>query len=59
MVSGRVQSIQPYGAFVEIGPGVNGLLHISQVSHDMVRDMEAVMAQGDDIKARPLPCSRI
>eukprot|EP00475_Leptophrys_vorax_P028929 TRINITY_DN4215_c0_g1_i4.p1 TRINITY_DN4215_c0_g1~~TRINITY_DN4215_c0_g1_i4.p1 ORF type:complete len:274 (+),score=35.46 TRINITY_DN4215_c0_g1_i4:28-822(+) len=49
VVVGRVQSLKPYGAFVEIG-GVNGLLHISQISHDRVTNVESVLAEGDTLK---------
>ena len=52
VVVGRVQSIKPYGAFVEIG-GVNGLLHISQISHDRVTNVETVFSEGDQLKVRP------
>ncbi|CAI5474160.1 unnamed protein product [Closterium sp. Yama58-4] len=53
VVVGRVQSLKPYGAFVEIG-GVNGLLHISQISHDRVTNVESVLAEGDQLKVMVL-----
>ena len=49
MVVGTVQSVKPYGAFVDIG-GVNGLLHISQISEDRVTNVEAVLSEGDKLK---------
>lgn len=50
VVSGTVRSVKPYGAFVDIG-GVSGLLHISQISHDHVKDIEAVLSPGMEVKA--------
>jgi len=52
----RVQAVQVYGAFVDIGGGVNGLLHISQISHDRVSSVESVLSVGDKLKAR---CTRV
>eukprot|EP00894_Picocystis_sp_ML_P004150 jgi/Pico_ML_1/54667/g47.t2 len=49
VVEGIVQAIKPYGAFVDIG-GINGLLHISQVTHDMFTSLESVLGEGDKIK---------
>ena len=42
-------SVKPYGAFVEIG-GASGLLHISQISHDRITNVEKVLSEGDRIK---------
>jgi len=50
VVAGTVRSVKPYGAFVDIG-GVSGLLHISQISHDHVKDIEAVLSAGMEVKA--------
>ena len=49
VVEGTVQSVKPYGAFVDIG-GVNGLLHISQISHDRISNVETVLQEGDTLK---------
>lgn len=43
-------SVKPYGAFVDIG-GASGLLHISQISHDRITNVEKVLSEGDRIKA--------
>lgn len=53
VVTGVVRGIKPYGAFVDIG-GVSGLLHISQISHDHISDIEAVLKVGTEIKAMVL-----
>ncbi len=42
VVDGTVMSVKPYGAFVDIGNGVSGLLHISQISHDRIANVDKV-----------------
>lgn len=49
VVIGTVQSLKPYGAFIDIG-GINGLLHVSQISHDRVADIATVLQPGDTLK---------
>lgn len=49
VVLGTVQSLKPYGAFIDIG-GINGLLHVSQISHDRVSDISTVLQPGDTLK---------
>ena len=49
VVIGIVQAVKPYGAFVDVG-GLNGLLHISQISHDRVLNVENVLSEGDKLK---------
>lgn len=51
VVEGTVISVKPYGAFVDIG-GASGLLHISQISHDRIANVEKVLSEGDRIKVR-------
>jgi small subunit ribosomal protein S1 len=53
VVKGTVMSVKPYGAFIDLG-GISGLLHISQISHDRVMDVEKVLAVGDEIKVMVL-----
>jgi len=44
-VQGRVTRIMPFGAFVELSPGVEGLVHISELSHERIHDVrQAVKA---------------
>ena len=50
MIDGKVASVRPYGAVVTIADGLDGLLHISQVSNVFVRDIFAVLAAGDQIR---------
>jgi polyribonucleotide nucleotidyltransferase len=49
-----VKSIMPYGAFVEFLPGKQGLLHISEVSHKRLENLEGVLNEGDQIKVKLL-----
>ena len=49
---GKVRSIQPYGAFVEIMPGKDGLLHISEVSHERLNALEGVLEVGQEIDVK-------
>lgn len=47
---GRVVSIQPFGAFVSLLPGKDGLLHISRVAQGRVDKVEDVLNVGDEVK---------
>ena len=49
---GKVVRIMPFGAFVDIGGGREGLLHISKISNKRVEKVEDVLAIGDDIKVK-------
>ncbi len=49
---GEVKRIQPFGAFVEILPGKEGLVHISQMSSGYVKDPSDVVETGQKVKVR-------
>ncbi len=49
---GTVKSIVAFGAFVEILPGKDGLLHISEIDHKRIENVEDVLKQGDKIKVK-------
>ena len=55
---GRVRKVVEFGAFVEIMPGTDGLLHISQLSNERVRRVEDVLHEGDEIKVKVLDVDR-
>jgi polyribonucleotide nucleotidyltransferase len=55
---GRVRKVVEFGAFVEIMPGTDGLLHISQLSHERVRSVEDVVHEGDEISVKVLEVGR-
>jgi 4-hydroxy-3-methylbut-2-enyl diphosphate reductase len=50
-VSGKVVRLSPFGAFVEIEKGLDGLVHISEASHDYVKNIADVLKAGDEISA--------
>ena len=47
---GKVKSIQSYGCFVEILPGIDGLIHISELEHRRLEKVEEVVKEGDVLK---------
>lgn len=50
VVRGKVTRIEPYGAFVELAPGVEGLLHVSNLSRRRVQDPAEVLAPGETVE---------
>ena len=51
---GTVKAIKEYGAFVEIVPGKEGLLHISELNHSHVKSVEDVLSVGDEVDVKLL-----
>ena len=49
---GKVTKIMSFGAFIEILPGKEGLLHISKMADHRVEKVEDVMNVGDEVKVR-------
>lgn len=49
---GKVKSIMPFGAFVEIMPGKDGLLHISEIDYKRIEKVEDVLKEGDNIEVK-------
>jgi len=49
---GKVKALAPYGAFVEILPGKDGLLHISEIDWKRIERVEDVMKEGDQLKVK-------
>ena len=52
VVSGVVESIQPYGAFVRLENGLSGLVHISQISNKRLKTPTEVLSVGDKVTAK-------
>ena len=50
--NGTVRSIMPYGAFINIGKGTDGLLHISEIDWNRVDKVEDVLKEGDKIEVK-------
>jgi small subunit ribosomal protein S1 len=57
IVEGEVQKVVPYGAFVRIGKGLNGLIHISELSDKLVKDPKNIVSAGDEVKVKILSIS--
>jgi polyribonucleotide nucleotidyltransferase len=49
---GKVKAVQPYGAFVEIMPGKDGLLHISEIRHEKIESMEGILEVGEELQVK-------
>ena len=49
---GKVRNITAFGAFIEIIPGRDGLLHISEIDHKRIANVEDVMKVGDELKVK-------
>ena len=52
VTEGTVESLQSYGAFVNLGNGLSGLVHISQISEKRIKHPSAVLAVGDTVKVK-------
>jgi polyribonucleotide nucleotidyltransferase len=55
---GKVVKIMEFGAFVEILPGTDGLLHISQISTERIKRVEDVLKEGDELQVKVLEVDR-
>ena len=55
---GPVQRVTDFGAFVELLPGTDGLLHISEMAHHRVERVEDVMKEGDIVEVKVLSVER-
>jgi polyribonucleotide nucleotidyltransferase len=56
--TGKVKKIMDFGAFVEVTPGNDGLLHISEISHERLRTVGEVLKEGDIIDVKVLDVDR-
>lgn len=54
IVSGEVKRLVNFGAFVEIAPGVEGLVHISQISHKHIGTPHEVLKEGQTVQVKVL-----
>lgn len=50
IVIGKVENVKPYALFLSFDDGINGLLHISEISDSYIRDIEKFGTVGDEIK---------
>ncbi|MCZ8520558.1 MULTISPECIES: 30S ribosomal protein S1 [Paenibacillus] len=54
IVTGTVKRLVQFGAFVEVAPGVEGLVHISQIAHRHVATPSEVLQEGQEVKVKVL-----
>ena len=52
VTEGKVESLQPYGAFVDLGNGLSGLVHISQICEKRIKKPSEVLTVGDTVKVK-------
>jgi small subunit ribosomal protein S1 len=55
---GRVASVRPFGAFVDLGGGVQGLVHVSEMGWSRVTDPSTIVEQGQEVTVRVLAVDR-
>lgn len=54
VIEGKVKRLTDFGAFVEVLPGIDGLVHISQISHKRVENPKDVLSAGQDVTVKVL-----
>ncbi|MCM3125931.1 S1 domain-containing post-transcriptional regulator GSP13 [Mesobacillus sp. AQ2] len=54
VLTGKVTGIQPYGAFVALDENTQGLVHISEITHGYVKDINEHLSVGDEVKVKVL-----
>ncbi|MVP00063.1 30S ribosomal protein S1 [Paenibacillus lutrae] len=54
IITGTVKRLAGFGAFVEIAPGVEGLVHISQIAHRHIATPQEVLKEGQEVKVKVL-----
>ena len=52
VIKGKVVRIVPFGAFVEVEKGIDGLVHVSQISHERIETPATVLNVGDEVEAK-------
>jgi small subunit ribosomal protein S1 len=50
LIRGKISRLMDFGAFVEVAPGVDGLVHISEISYDRITHPSAVLKEGEQIE---------
>ncbi|GIN74897.1 general stress protein 13 [Bacillus sp. J14TS2] len=54
VLTGKVTGIQPYGAFVALDDQTQGLVHISEIKHGFVKDINEFLSIGDEVNVKVL-----
>ena len=52
VLEGTVETLQNYGAFVDLGDGISGLVHVSQISQKRIKSPKAVLSVGDKVNVK-------
>lgn len=52
VVTGTVESLMPYGAFVALGDGISGLVHVSQIANKRIETPAEVLKKGEEVTAK-------
>ncbi|MBQ3593438.1 MAG: S1 RNA-binding domain-containing protein, partial [Clostridia bacterium] len=52
IVEGKVTGVTGFGAFVDLGEGKTGMVHVSEVSRTYVKDIKEFVKEGDTVKAK-------
>ena len=54
ILSGKVETLKPYGAFIDLGDGLSGLVHISQIANKRIESPGEVLKAGQEVKVKVL-----
>jgi small subunit ribosomal protein S1 len=54
VLRGKITHVMDFGAFVELAPGVEGLVHVSEISYDRVTHPKKVLQEGQEVEVRVL-----
>ena len=54
IINGEVVSIKPFGAFIKLENGEQGLVHISEITNDYVKDIKDYIQEGQSVKVKVL-----
>jgi small subunit ribosomal protein S1 len=54
ITQGKVTRVEPFGGFVDLGNGLEGLLHVSNLSHQRIEDASTELTQGQELKVKIL-----
>ncbi|MBO6111752.1 MAG: S1 RNA-binding domain-containing protein [Lachnospiraceae bacterium] len=52
IVTGKVETLMPYGAFIDLGDGVSGLVHISRISNERIKHPGVKLKEGEEVTAK-------
>lgn len=58
VVKGKVSRLESYGAFVDIGAERPGLVHVSEIAHEYIKNPSEVLKEGDEVEAKILEVDR-